>query len=318
MLTRLIAIFILLPGPIALACGESEEGILPDLPAGVEAISLMGDTLRAMPAPPTVQRQREEALREARAAFDRNPEDAGSIIWLGRRLAYLGRYREAVRTYTAGIELHPDDARLYRHRGHRFITLRLLDRAVADLTEATRLVMGQADEVEPDGQPNRLGIPLSTLQFNIWYHLGLAHYLRGDFERAVSAYRQCLEVSDNPDLLVATSYWLYMALRRLGREGEADEILRPIDAAMDIVENDSYHKLLLLNKGTISADSLLAAMGSAGGLENATLGYGIGNWHLYNGRSVEAKQTFRRILRGSQWAAFGYIAAEAELARVQI
>lgn len=307
----------LLIGALAAACGEGPERILPELPEGVEAISLTGDTLRPPLAAPSIQQERERNLRAARAAFDRAPQDADSIIWLGRRLAYLGRYREAVRIYTTGIGLHPDDPRLYRHRGHRFITLRLFDRAVADLTKATRLVMGQPDEIEPDGQPNRLGIPLSTLQFNIWYHLGLAHYLRGDFERAVSAYRQCLQVSGNPDLLVATSYWLNLALRRLGRNTEANEILLPITSDMEIVENGSYHKLLLLAKGEIDADSLIAAMGSGDDLQKATLGYGIGSWHLYNGRRERAREIFRRVLEGAQWAAFGYIAAEAELARVE-
>ena len=49
----------------------------------------------------------------------------------------------------------------------------------------------------------------------------------------------------------------------------------------------------------------------------ATTAYGIGIWHLLNGRDGEAEQIFRRIVAGGQWGAFGYIAAEAELARKQ-
>jgi hypothetical protein len=48
---------------------------------------------------------------------------------------------------------------------------------------------------------------------------------------------------------------------------------------------------------------------------DATAAYGIGNWHLYNGRPAEARRVFERIIAGGQWGAFGYIAAEAELAR---
>ena len=55
--------------------------------------------------------------------------------------------------------------------------------AIADLRRASQLVAGKPDEVEPDGAPNKAGIPRSTLQSNIWYHLGLAQYLRGDFRR---------------------------------------------------------------------------------------------------------------------------------------
>ena len=122
-----------------------------------------------------------------------------------------------------------------------------------------------------------------------------------------------MKVSHNPDALSATSYWLYMTLRRLGREEEAAAILEPIHADMDIIENYSYHRLLLMYKGELPPDQIMASVEDA--LENATVGYGIGNWHLFNGREEEAMQIFRRIIQGPQWSAFGYIAAEAELAR---
>ena len=49
----------------------------------------------------------------------------------------------------------------------------------------------------------------------------------------------------------------------------------------------------------------------------ATQGYGVGNWYLYNGKLDQAKTVFRRVLAGSYWPAFGYIAAEADLARLE-
>ena len=53
------------------------------------------------------------------------------------------------------------------------------------------------------------------------------------------------------------------------------------------------------------------------GLDAVTMGYGVGNWHFYNGQRDQAMAIFRRIVdeQPAQWAAFGYIAAEAELAR---
>src|SRR4029079_14854032 len=124
-----------------------------------------------------------------RADLARDPSSADAAIWLGRRLAYLGRFPEAIEAFTQGIAIHPADARLYRHRGHRYITTRRFDREVADLTKASQLVAGKQDEVEPDGAPNKAGIPRSTLQSNIWYHLGLAQYLSGDFDAALASYR---------------------------------------------------------------------------------------------------------------------------------
>jgi tetratricopeptide (TPR) repeat protein len=272
------------------------------------------------PAPPMsdeTRRGHEARLAEAAAAYRRSPRDADAIVWLGRRTAYLGRFREAIGIYTRGLSLHPRDARLLRHRGHRYITVRRFDLAVADLTRAARLLRGRPDEVEPDGLPNARNTPTSTLQSNVWYHLGLAHYLRGDFRAALRAYRECLAVSKNPDMLAATSHWLYMTLRRLGRDAEAARVLEPIEADMDIIENGDYHRLLLMYKGTLAPDALLdASRGGGAALSDATVGYGVGNWHLYNGRRAEAIRIFRRVVAGPQWTSFGHVAAEAELKRL--
>jgi hypothetical protein len=46
------------------------------------------------------------------------------------------------------------------------------------------------------------------------------------------------------------------------------------------------------------------------------MAYGLGVYHMLNGRDAEAYATFERIRTGvNQWAAFGFVAAEAELAR---
>ncbi|MGH7539363.1 MAG: tetratricopeptide repeat protein, partial [Gemmatimonadota bacterium] len=270
-----------------------------------QAVSLLGDTLYASALPPDALADRLARLAEARAAYEEDPDDPDAIIWLGRRLAYLGQYREAIDVYGEGIENHPEEPRLYRHRGHRLITTRRLDRAVEDLERAAALIEGTEDEVEPDGLPNARGIPTSTLHSNVWYHLGLARYLQGDFEGALEAYRRCLDVSRNPDMLVATANWLYMTLRRLGRDAEAARVLEPITADLDVIENDSYHRLLLLYRGDATPESLWEDESEA--LGNATVGYGVGNWHLYNGRTDEAEGAFRRVLETREWAAFGYL-----------
>jgi tetratricopeptide (TPR) repeat protein len=281
-----------------------------------QGTSLLGKPL--IPAAPAeAARERLDAnLAAAREQYNKNPNDADAIIWLGRRLAYLGRYRDAIATFTEGIRKHPTDARMYRHRGHRYLTVRELDQATADFSKAAELIAGKPDEIEPDGQPNAKNIPTSTLNTNIFYHLGLAHYLRGEFEPALKAYRECLRFSKNPDMLVATTHWLYMTLRRLDRPGEARQALEPISADMEIIENMSYHRLLMLYKGTEKADALASSL-AAGSLDAVTIGYGLGNWHLYNGRRDQAMTTFRLIVERNetQWPAFGYLAAEAELAR---
>ena len=285
------------------------------LPEGAEAISLLGEPLHPSPAAAEVAAQQARDVEAARADYDADPDDADAIIWLGRRVGYTGAFRDAIEIFSEGIEKHPDDARMYRHRGHRWISVRELDRAIEDLSRAADLVRGEADEVEPDGQPNARGIPTSTLQSNIHYHLALAHYLKGDFESAVPAYEDYIAVTTNPDQLVAISHWWYMALRRLGRDDDAAAVLEPVTADLDVIENTSYHQLLLMYKGEIEADELWDP--EQEDPSGVAIAYGVATWHLYNGRGTQAEEMYRRILEGSGWAGFGYIASEAEIARLE-
>jgi Tetratricopeptide repeat len=280
-----------------------------------EATSLLGKPLYAARPSPDVFARSMAVLDQARAMSEKG-QNADFIIWMGRAHGYWQQFRLAIATFSMGVRTFPSDARMYRHRGHRYITVREFDNAIADLSKAAELAMGKPDEIEPDGQPNARGIPTSTLKTNVYYHLGLAQYLKGDFQKALQAYRECLTFSKNPDMIVAASHWLYMTLRRLGRDAEAQRVLEPITAGMDIIENGSYHKLLLMYKGEVEADALLESA-KAGGLDAVTIGYGVGNWHVYNKRRDRAMEIFRGIVENdaAQWPAFGYVAAEAELAR---
>jgi tetratricopeptide (TPR) repeat protein len=186
------------------ACTTGRKAAAPDsqrdLPPGAEAWSLSSQPLFPPALDEKTRVEREKQLAVARTRFEAAPDDPDAVIWLGRRTAYLGQYREAIAIFTAGIEKFPSDPRLYRHRGHRFITTRRFDAAISDLETAARLVADRPDEVEPDGLPNARNIPTSTLNSNIWYHLGLARYLRGDFDGALAAYRECAKFSTNPDM----------------------------------------------------------------------------------------------------------------------
>jgi tetratricopeptide (TPR) repeat protein len=163
----------------------TEPDILPMVPDGAQAMSLLGKPLYpAEPSPALL-----DNLAEAKANYDADPDDAMNIIWYGRRVAYTGDYRRAIEIFTEGIEKHPEDARMYRHRGHRYISIREIDRAVADYEMAEKLIQGTEDKIEPDGAPNPQGIFLTSTHSNIYYHLGLSYYLRQDWEKALAAFK---------------------------------------------------------------------------------------------------------------------------------
>lgn len=289
-----------------------------------EGVSLLGKPLIAPALPEDVRLKRERELRVAQYEYDRDPHDEGAIIWLGRRLAYLGRYRDAIDVFSNGLALHPESYKLLRHRGHRYITLRKFDLAVADLKRAAELIEGVEDEIEPDGQPNKLNIPTSTSHTNIYYHLGLAHYLRGELEAAADAYEQCMAFSRNDDMQVATAYWQYLTLRRLNDDDASGgaAVLESIDVQMDVIENTSYHRLLLLFKGELSVDDVMKPSSSGGGgdvsIDTATLGYGLGMWHFLKGDREAATREFQNVIDTTNWAAFGHIAAEAVRSKPEI
>ncbi len=265
---------------------------------------------------PEAAKTYEANLAIAREAYSKNPNIAEELIWYGRRIAYTGEYKEAIKIFSEGVTKFPSDARIYRHRGHRYITLRCFDDAIRDFETAAKIIKGKPDSVEPDGMPNARNIPTSTLQSNIWYHLGLAYYLKGDFNKAERAYAQCQKVSKNNDMLVATVYWRYMTLRRLRKAKEAKQLLNSLPKDLDVIENEDYLKLIKLNRDEERPENLLSTIkGDANTLGSASLGYGIGNYFLYNGDREKAMTIFRKIVEGDQWVSFGYIAAEVELKR---
>lgn len=295
------------------------------LAAIVAACALAGCASGPPPAPIAerefaIPAERREALEldlvQAREAYERQPRSEERVIWLGRRLAYLGRFNQSIAVFSDGLRMHPKSYRLLRHRGHRYITTRQFDLAIADLSRAAELIRGVPDEIEPDGAPNARNIPRSTSHSNIYYHLGLAHYVKGDFARAAAAFERCMEFSRvNDDMLVATTNWLYQSLRRAGRESEAAAVLELVRPEMDVIENHSYHRLLLMYRGELRTDELLQGLGQ-NAIDDSTVGYAVGSWHLANADAAAAKEVWGRVLKGENWAAFGFIAAEADVARL--
>lgn len=283
---------------------------VPTLPEGVQGYTLSGEPL--VSAQP--DRDALEKLAAARSDYEQDPADADHIIWYGRRMAYTGDYRSAIRIFSEGIEKHPRDARMYRHRGHRYISVREFDRAIRDLEFAAELIRGEENAIEPDGMPNALNIPVSTLHGNIWYHLGLAYYLKHDWQSAFDAFQKGFDTGRNGDNVVSTGHWRYMILRRMGKASEADRTLDDITADMSVIENTVYHRLCLFYKGQLSLDDLVSD--DAGNPTGAAAAYGIANWFFYNGDEAEARKRLQELTRTDGWDSFGFIAAEADLAHM--
>lgn len=291
-----------------------EAQILPDVPEGAEAVSLSGKTL-SMPDP--TNEAVIENLSIARARYMDYPMDPERAVWYGRRLAYAGDFREAIKIFTEGTLDDPNNAKFYRHRGHRYITIREFDRAIADLEKAAALIEGKSNVVEQDGAPNEFNTPVSTLHGNIYYHLGLAYYLKQDFENAKRVYDLDFNVARNADNHSSIAHWRYMIRRRMGdTHDEAKYVLDPISTDMNVLENHNYHKLDLFYKGELTEAEISDGIDLEDSGDAATA-YGLANWYYYNGDADKAKAMMEKMLNAKAWGAFGYIAAEADLAAMK-
>ena len=296
--STLLLLFIM---PVILSCESYEE-----LPDKETFITPLGKTY-SIPEPNEVLKQKYEG---AKAGYEADPDNIDNIIWYGRRTAYLGQYQAAIDIYSEGIAKYPDEPRFYRHRGHRYISVRDFDAAIRDLEKAAVLIRDAPNKVEQDGLPNALNIPVSTLHGNIWYHLGLAYYLTHQYDKAYEAYLRCRESGSRYDNIVSSTHWLYMINSRRGDKFNSDSILAPITLDSTVIENHSYRDLCNLYKGLVTIDSI--DTGNEDNPSNDAIRYGVANWYFYGGDSTRAREMMKGILDGTSYSSFGYIAAESD------
>lgn len=236
---------------------------------------------------------------KALEAFDRaialDPKNADFHHARCRTLARLQRHAEGIESCTKALHLRPDSAPILIDRGHYSINLRKLDPALADLTRVA------ATKLE---------------DYGLYYHLALAHYIKGDFAKAADAYVGCVRTASNADNRTSCQAWQYLALARAGRVAEAKALLDGFtpDAA---AKPNAYTDRLLLFKGLKTEEEVAAAM-AKDPLQQATVGYSVGVWHLLNGREQKAREYFEKsVAPPAQITGFGAVASYFELQRLQ-
>ena len=270
----------------------------------IEAVTLLGDTLTS---PELKEGKSFDQFKSAQLNYFDNQDDPESLIWYGRRIAYLGYFKEAIKIFTLGIETYPKDARFYRHRGHRYISTRQYDKAINDFEKAVILIDQTIDQIEPDGLPNSKNIPLSTLHGNIWYHLGLAYYLKNDMNNALKAFTNRSVTHKYDDNIVSGGHWLYMINRRLNKIEESKAVIDQVNQEMDIIENMSYHQSCLFYKGLLEESELV--------IDEVAL-YSLANWYIYEKNdTLRAKEYYQELFKGNPFS-FAYIAGEADWVRL--
>ena len=301
-MNRLLLILVL----ILVSCQSGQDRIkLVNPDKTIETVTLLGDTLMS---PEIREGKSLDQFKSAQNNYYRDQENPEMLIWYGRRVAYLGYFKEAIKIYTLGIEKFPYDARFYRHRGHRYISTRQYDKAINDFKRALELVDGKEDQIEPDGLPNSKNIPLSTLHGNIWYHLGLTYYLKNDMNNAAKSFSDRSVTHKFDDNIVSSAHWLYMIYRRQNKIEQSNAIVKNISKDMDIIENMSYHQTSLFHKGLIKESEI--------NIDEVAL-YSIANWYIYEKNdTLKAKDYYKELLETGNPFSFAYIAAESDWKRL--
>jgi tetratricopeptide (TPR) repeat protein len=233
------------------------------------------------------------AIARAESALAADPRNVQRIIQLGVAQSGARQFREAIRTFTRGLEIEPNNAMLYRWRGHRYLSVREFDRAKADLTR---------------------GYQLDSTNYGILYHLGILRYAQGDFRGAADAFARAQRHAPDAAELAGSTDWLWMALMRAGRATEARAMLDRRPDSLPVA--NAYARRLKLYRGEIPPDSLLTPADTAD-VQSATLSYGLGNWYLVRGDTARAREWFERSIRSGGWPAFGFIISEVELRRLR-
>jgi len=247
----------------------------------------------------------EKDLEIARAVMAVAPEREDSHIWLGRRLGYLTRYGEAIDVFTNALELFPESYKLLRFRGRHLARNRQFERAIAEYKRAAELVEGIQDSYEPDGIINARHQYLGSYRSNIHYYLGQTSWAVGDYQATLDGMTRAASepLVQHDDRRAATSFWRYLALRKLGRHDEAKALVDAVPDEVDLVENGDYHVGVRYFKGTLSEKELLPRAGL-----NAK--FGIAMVHLLDGRADKGRMMLMDLVAGSSQ---GYWPAETEL-----
>lgn len=282
-----------------------------------EAFSLFGEPLYNVVSYPDPENKQQVKFKKAYVDWEKDPENRENILWLGRQHAYVGKYRDAIHIFTKALEKFPDDPEFLRHRAHRYLSLRMFDHSIRDSEKAVNGMLKNPDFMEPSGLAGAEETTEYTFYTNTFYHLGLAYMMKGDLLNARKAFYDLLKVGINDDHVIMSCYWLYIILKRLGREEEAKEILGHVKPDMHTPVSGGYYDCLKIYKGELKPEDILNESREAGHLSVATSGFGVANMYLFRGDYNRYIEILEKVLATNAWSGFGYLSAEVDLKRIR-
>jgi tetratricopeptide (TPR) repeat protein len=218
-----------------------------------------------------------------------------SMFYGGRARVWMdkGDFDHAVADYNEMIRLRPDESAYYIGRGDAHLSKGehgdvgsekdAYDLAIKDFTESIRL--------DPDWAP-------------AYDRRGIAYFLAGDFTAASTDFLHRISVEPDSD----SALWLYLASKRLGRDGKAE-------LAANAARLKKRDPMIDFYLGRRSMDELISDLPNP--FRRCEAAFYIGEWHLANGNSSEAKKAFQDAPKPCPASTLQTNAAVAELKRLK-
>ncbi len=220
----------------------------------------------------------------------RRAEGYSGRMALGQALCRQLRYRDAIAVYTEAIAMNPEDPEAYRQRAARHIATMQPERAISDL---------------------KFCLPLSMEKSDIYYRMGIARYLAGQYLEAMDAEQKAFPGFDD-EMGVAAMFWHTAAAWKAGTE---PTLLKHYRQDMEVGHHTAYHFSMGLAAGETMLEQALERISKEkSDLEYSIMGYGAAMFAEAAGKNDIAKSLLEAVVkRDGFWISYGYLAAWNEV-----
>ncbi len=184
-------LILLVVGAVVLAAGTGwakdllEDGLAAQKAKNYpQAIELLSQYLKKYPHTPEAWRARalshaaqdsnEEALRDLGMGLKFNPKDISLMMSKGKVLGKMGRYQDAIATFSQVLTMEPSNTEALKERADNLIQDSQVDKAILDLNQAVAL-----EPTDPWA----------------YYKLGMAELCLNNFKEAAAAFGTAIRLS---------------------------------------------------------------------------------------------------------------------------
>ena len=232
-----------------------------------------------------------EEITGLRNKLETSTEDYGIIMTLAESLSFQLRYREAIELYDRALKIRPRSLDALQARaGRHFKTLQFgksLDDYVA------------CDRISPDDR-------------EIIYRLGIVEYAVGINVEAESHFARCFDMyTDDPEMLVASAFWLALAESRT-KSGAG--LWKTYDFSLSTPHHAGYNDGLRVLAGIDSAEETYEKWREHEDKLQASIAlYALVIHYRNEGDKKREGEIYSELMTTDEyWAGITYVAAFAE------